>query len=190
MRTPPVVAQRLHNDCEAAALESLLAALGVHVSQLTLQREMPRSGPLDPVGSGPDRVWGDPSLGFVGRPDGGGAAGGFGVYEGPVRRVAARYGRHLADLTGAPAATLFAHLRAGRPVLAWIALSNGPYDTWVTPRGRRIHVNYGEHAIVVYRLAADDGVRVMNPLHGRRETWTRAAFVRAWHALGSRALGA
>src|SRR5581483_10402872 len=84
------VLQVLHNDCEATALSMLLAAAGVHVSQLRLQARLPRSGPLDPepvAGSALFR-WGDPERGFVGRPAGGGTEGGFGVYEPPIRALA------------------------------------------------------------------------------------------------------
>lgn len=83
-RRVPVVRQLLRNNCETAALSMLLAARGVNVHQLTLQRRHPRSGPLDPQRRGAGRlpIWGDPDRGFVGRANGGGTNGGFGVYQG------------------------------------------------------------------------------------------------------------
>jgi uncharacterized protein YvpB len=186
----PVVRQKLHNDCESAALEIVLAVVGHRVDQLRLQRELPRSGPLDPVGSGPDRVWGDPDAGFVGRPDGGGAAGGFGVYQRPVAAVARRHGVQMEDLTGRAPATIYARLLSGRPVLAWVGLSAGSYDQWRSPNGRPITVNYGEHAIALVGVASDGSVAVVNPLTGARETWSRERFESASRLLGRRALAA
>src|SRR5437016_1648562 len=96
------VRQVFHNDCEATALSMVLAAAGRRAGQLTLQAQLPQSGPLDPVavpGSSLFR-WGDPERGFVGRAAGGGTEGGFGVYEPPVRALAARHGVHLLDLRG------------------------------------------------------------------------------------------
>lgn len=131
----PVVRQFQRNACEAAALHILLATTGTRVSQRRLQSAFPRSGPLDPVGTGPEQTWGDPDRGYVGRPDGGGAAGGFGVYPGPVAATARGYGRRLDDLTGSASARIYARLRAGRAVIAWIGLSDGPYGTWRSPQG-------------------------------------------------------
>lgn len=186
----PVIAQALHNDCEAAALQGLLTTRGVRVDQLRLQAELPRNGPLDPTGSDGERVWGDPELGFVGRADGGGAAGGFGVYQGPIRTVAARHGQRLVDLSGRGPEALYQHLLAGHAVMAWIGLSDGPYGQWQSPAGRLVRVDYGEHAVVLNGIDEDGAVRIMNPLQGTQETWTRSRFESAWRLLGQRALGA
>lgn len=183
------VRQVLHNDCEATALSMLLAAAGVRVGQLELQARLPRSGPLDPepvAGSSLFR-WGDPERGFVGRPAGGGTEGGFGVYEPPVRAMAARYGERLIDLRGRNVAAVRSAVLAGHPVLAWIGLAAGPYLSWLTPSGREIRVNLDEHAVTV--VGAGPGyVLVNNPLTGRRERWSEALFSNRWRLLGRRAL--
>lgn len=185
----PVVKQAFRNNCETAALSMLLVAAGVRASQLELQRRLPRSGPLDPLPvAGGLPVWGDPDRGFVGRVAGGGTSGGFGVYPGPVRRLARRYGVALTDLSGAKPAVLFRRLLAGRPVLAWVGLSAGPYRSWRTPSGRRITVNFGEHTVVLTGLRGQR-VELNDPLSGTRASWTRAQFVRLWERLGRRALG-
>ena len=186
----PVVRQFERNACEAAALHILLASTGVRVSQQRLQASFPRSGPLDPAGSGPQRIWGDPDLGYVGRPGGGGVAGGFGVYPGPVAMTARRHGRRLDDLTGSPPARIYARLLAGQPVMAWIGLSDGPYGEWRSPQGKPIKANFGEHTIVLTGIKRNGDLRVINPLKGTRETWGRARFEAAWRLLGQRALGA
>ena len=186
----PLIAQRLRDDCEATALAMVLGYAGHPVGQLTLQRQLAQAEPLDPR-TAPDgsEIWGDPSLGFVGRADGGGPAGGFGVYQSPVRALARRRGLAMTDLTGARAGRVYAALLAGRPVLAWVGLSAGPYASWTSPAGRPIRVNYGEHAVVL--TGVDSGqVRVNDPLSGERLTWSKPEFGRMWAGLGHRALAA
>lgn len=184
----PVIRQAERNTCESAALSILPATAGVRVSQERLQRQLPRSGPLDPRGSGSERVWGDPELGYVGRGDGGGAAGGFGVYEGPVGAVAKRNGTALSDLTRASPRRIYRRLLDGRAVMAWVGLSEGPYDEWRSPRGRRVRVNFGEHTVVLAGVRRDGSLRVVNPLQGTAEIWSREKFTAMWSLLGRRAL--
>ncbi len=183
------VRQVLHNDCEATALSMLLSAAHVQVGQLELQQQLPRSGPLDPepvAGSALFR-WGDPERGFVGRPAGGGEEGGFGVYEPPIRALAARYGVHLVDLRGSSVAAVRAAVLAGHPVLAWVGLAPGPYLSWLAPSGREITVNLNEHAVVL--VGAGPGyVLVDNPLSGERERWSEQLFRTRWQLLARRAL--
>jgi uncharacterized protein YvpB len=184
----PVVAQALRNNCEAAALEILLASAGRRVDQLRIQRAFPTSGAVDPRGVGDGRVWGDPEQGYVGRPDGGGAAGGFGIYPAPVRATAARLGARLDDLSGAQPARVYARLLSGRAVMAWVGLSDGPYGSWRSPSGRRVRVNFGEHTVVLYGMRSDGAIEVSNPLEGTREVWSREKFETMWQLLGRRAL--
>jgi uncharacterized protein YvpB len=183
------VRQVLHNDCESTALSMLLAAAGVRAGQLRLQSRIPRSGPLDPeqvTGSTLFR-WGDPERGFVGRPAGGGSEGGFGVYEPPIRALAARYGVHLLDLHDRSITAVRSALLAGHPVLAWVGLASGPFLSWLTPSDRRITVNLNEHAVTL--VGAGPGyVLVNNPLTGRRERWSEELFSYRWKLLGRRAL--
>ena len=183
------VRQVLHNDCEATALSMLLAAAGVRAGQLELQERLPRSGPLDPepVAGSPLFRWGDPERGFVGRPAGGGTDGGFGVYEPPIRALAARYGVRLLDLHGRSIAAVRNAVLDGHPVLAWVGLAAGPYLSWLTPSGHRITVDLNEHAITL--VGAGPGyVLVNNPLTGLRERWSDELFSYRWKLLGRRAL--
>lgn len=184
----PLLQQRLRNNCESAALSILLASLGRPVDQLRIQRALRTSGPLDPAGSGATRVWGDPNLGFVGRADGGGTAGGFGVYPGPVRDVAARFGRQLRVVTGESILKLRSQLLAGRPAMLWIGLSAGPYGSWRSPQGRKVQVNFGEHTVVIYGVRRDGSFLVSNPLQGTREVWSASRLATLWQRLGRRAL--
>ena len=183
------VRQVLRNDCEATALSMLLTAAGVHAPQLQLQRELPIAKPLAPesIPGTQLRRWGDPELGFVGRADGRGA-GGFGVYEPPIRRLAIRHGVRVVDLHGRPFGAVRTLLLAGRPVLAWVGLAAGPYMSWLTPSGRKVTVNLNEHAILL--VGAGPGyVLVNDPLTGTRVRWSDALFSVRWRRLGDRALG-
>lgn len=183
------VRQVLHNDCEATALSMVLAADGIRAGQLELQRRLPRSGPLDPDTVPGSRLfrWGDPERGFVGRAAGGGTEGGFGVYDPPIRSLAARYGVHLVDLHGDTLTAVRRSVLAGHPVLAWVGLAPGPYLSWLTPSGDEITVNLNEHAIAL--VGAGPGyLLVNNPLTGRRERWSDELFSYRWKLLGQRAL--
>lgn len=184
----PVIKQKLRNNCEAAALQVLLQTADSKVPQLKLQEQLPRSGPLDPKGSGAGRIWGDPDSGYVGRPDGGGTAGGFGVYPGPVQRLAAKHGVELEDLTGRPARSIYAKLLTGRAVMVWVGLGDGPYSSWRSPSGRQITVNLNEHTVVLNGLDESDRLSVVNPLTGQAEVWSKEKFEAMWQLLGRRAL--
>lgn len=184
----PVVAQRLRDNCETAALQVLLATAGVRADQLALQRQLPRSGPLDPRAGSGGPVWGDPDAGYVGRADGTGSWGGFGVYPRPIVDLAARRGRRLRDLTGSPPSSLYRALLRGRAVMAWVGLDDGPYRDWVTPAGRAIRVNLNEHTVVLTGMRRDGSLQLVNVLRGTRETWSRARFEQAWGLLDRRAV--
>jgi uncharacterized protein YvpB len=183
----PIVKQALRNNCETAALSMLLATRGRRVDQLKLQRQLPRSGPLDPQPGAELDLWGDPDKGFVGRPEGGGTSGGYGVYADPVRALARRHAVKLVDLSGGSARASYARLLSGRPVMTWVGLSEGPYETWRTPNGKRITGNFGEQTVVLTGIRGG-AVAVNDPLSGRRLTWTRRQFEQMWQRLGRRAL--
>jgi uncharacterized protein YvpB len=184
----PLVRQALRDNCETASLSMILAFSGKAVGQIALQNEVAHSEPLDPtVAADGSEVWGDPSRGFVGRADGGGPAGGYGVYQRPIQALAGRHGVDLRDLTGAGPQAVYRALLSGHPVLAWVALSNGPFATWQTPAGRTVRANYGEHAIVLTGVGPRT-VSLNDPLSGRRLSWAKLDFERMWTALGNRAL--
>ena len=184
----PAVQQAQRNTCESAALEILVATTGRRIDQRRIQRAFPVSGPLDPQGSESDWIWGDPDEGYVGRPDGGGVAGGFGIYPGPVRATAARFGVRLDDLSGASPDSVYRRLLGGRAVMAWVGLSDGPFEEWRSPSGDPVRVNLGEHTIVLNGIRADGSLLVSNPLEGTREVWSRSQFEAQWESLGRRAL--
>lgn len=184
----PIVKQAYRNNCETAALQMLLAGKGKRADQRRLQRQLPRSRPLDPSGNGtPSMVWGDPDRGFVGRPDGGGVAGGYGVYPGPISALAARSAVKARRFRGTTSRQIYKQLLSGRAVMVWVGLSDGPFQTWRTSQGQRLTGNFGEHTVVLTALRGDR-LGVNDPLDGKRKTWTRSQFELMFKRLGRRAV--
>lgn len=186
----PVLKQRYRNNCETASLAAVMAVQKERISQAQLQTDLARSGPVDPKETPDGRVWGDPDKGFVGRVAGGGVAGGFGVYPQPIAKLARLNGVVLKNMTGVRPTEIYARVRSGRPVMTWIGLSDGPYGEWLSPEGKAIRVNWGEHVVVLSGISQAGALRVMNPLKGTVETWDQATFESKWALLGERALGA
>jgi uncharacterized protein YvpB len=186
----PVVQQALPNNCETAALEVLLSTVGLETDQLELQAQVRRDGPLDPVGAAPGQTWGDPEIGYVGRADGTGPAGGFGVYQRPIAELAEQHGVQLDDLTGASTQDIYDRVLAGRAVMIWVGLDDGPYGEWISPAGRPVRVNFNEHTVVLTGVRSDGELDVVNVLEGTTETWSRALFEQRFERLGRRALAA
>ena len=183
----PITKQIYRNNCETAALSMLLASIGVEKDQVQLQDEIARAEPLDPKTTADgEMVWGDPTQGFVGRPPGGGPAGGFGVFEQPVMELASRWAEPV-NLTEKPAEAIYRRLQRGHAVMTWIGLSDGPYETWQTPEGREVTVNFGEHTVVLTGIKGDQ-LFVNDPLDGLTKTWTKAEFEAKWALLGRRAI--
>ena len=183
----PIFQQAFQNNCETAALSMLLDSVGVEQDQLDLQDQIVKADPLDPeTNAEGQRIWGDPNQGFVGRVDGGGPAGGFGAFQGPVAELASRWAEPI-DLTERPASEIYDRLLAGQAVMVWIGLSDGPYATWLTPGGEEVTVNYGEHTVVLTGLDGDR-VYVNDPIDGQKKVWSRAEFEAKWALLDRRAL--
>ena len=183
----PIVKQAFPNSCETAALSMLLATRKADIDQRALQRRLPEASPLDPNRAAHGgRIWGDPQEGFVGRVQGGGTAGGYGVYERPIMRLASHWTRPV-DLSGRPAQAIYDRLLGGHAVMVWIGLSNGPYETWRTPEGGLVRANFGEHTVLLTGVQGDQ-VLVNDPIDGRRKSWSKQAFEEMWRRLGRRAV--
>lgn len=182
----PIVQQAYRNNCETAALSMLLATVGIDQDQLRLQELIAKAEPLDPAGDGEQMIWGDPNEGFVGRVDGGGPAGGFGVFDQPIAALAGRWSEPL-NLTAERPAAIYRRLLAGHAVMVWIGLSDGPYQTWRSPTGDEVTVNFGEHTVVLTGIEGDR-LFVNDPIDGLRKTWSKPEFEAMWELLDRRAV--
>ena len=182
----PIVQQAYRNNCETAALSMLLATVGVEQDQLDLQELVAKAEPLDPVGDGEEMIWGDPNEGYVGRAEGGGPAGGFGVFDQPIAALAGRWSEPV-NLTGERPQEIYRRLLAGHAVMVWIGLSDGPYQTWRSPAGDDVTVNFGEHTVVLTGIEGDQ-LFVNDPIDGLRKTWSKADFEAMWELLDRRAV--
>src|SRR5215470_7032966 len=162
--------QEYELSCEAASLRMALAHEGIATTDAAI---------LDIVGidrrpaffeNGALR-WGDPFTTFVGDPNGSEVAlTGYGTYYPTIARAAAALGGSvLASGQGIPAATVYAAVLQGHPVVAWVTYQ------WVTPTrfdytafdSRTVpFAGPVEHAVTV--VGVDEGsVLINNPWSGQ-----------------------
>lgn len=186
----------LPNGCEVTSLSMLLTAVGHPVDKLTLAALQPTNsaqpifGPHGHLFSDIVR-WGDPNDSFVGAVAGYGHGVGYGIYHGPLTRLADRLlpGRTV-DLSGRPFNDVLAQVANGTPVVAWVTSQFKPTDDWVTWAGPHgpVHATQYEHAVLLVGFD-DKSVYVNNPLtNSAGQRINRASFSNAWTQLGRQAL--
>ncbi|HWH15047.1 MAG TPA: C39 family peptidase, partial [Miltoncostaeaceae bacterium] len=178
--TVPVIRQVFRNNCETAALSM---ALRGRVGQERLQRLLPLEEPLDPVQGPAGLVWGDPERGFVGRVEGGG----YGVFEGPLARLAQRFDPGAHALRGGGFEKVLARVREGRPVVVWTTLGPSAPRRWTTRTGAVVLADQAHHTVVLTGIDAE-GVRIADPWTGTTTTATVGAIEEGWRTLGRRAV--
>jgi len=181
----------LFNGCEATSLAMLLAHLGEPQDKLQVAAQMPRDlTPQQVDANGRVRTWGNPNVGFVG--DVTGVQPGYGIYHGPLLRLANKLSRRMfVDLTGTSFTTLQHAITENRPVVVWVTspfqLTN-EWVTWQTPDGQTIRATYREHAVLLVGYDPHY-VYVNNPLTGEQaQRVERAAFLTSWEQLGKQAV--
>lgn len=176
----PVIRQAYRNNCETAALSM---ALRGRVNQRRLQRLLRIDTPLDPLEGPEGRIWGDPSRGFVGRA----AGGGFGVYEGPLAELGARFDSGTEAVRVQSFDEVIRLVRDGRPVVLWAALGSSSPINWRTVQGKVIEADLAEHTVVLAGLNGR-GVVVHDPWTGRVTVESESALAARWRVLGRRAV--
>lgn len=177
----PVYLQQHALSCEIAALRMALAFKGTQLSEETILTQVgidttPHSGD----------IWGNPYNAFVGNVDGRQMADGYGVYWGPIARVAKLY-RNASEFQGWNITQLTQALSEGNPVVIW-TYSNGGWPTsWNTPDGQNIFAYRDEHAVtaVGYVGPANNPSQIVinDPLYGQ-VYWQRAYFDKKWESFG------
>ena len=181
----PFLRQEHALSCEVAALRMALAYRGIAVTE----RELLDAVGVDPAPRrrAPDgtTTWGDPDVAFVGDVDGSTGRTGYGVYAGPIGKVAGQY-RKAKTLSNATPQALADAIAQGNPVVVCGFLGRGRLIPWQTLGGRMIPAIEGEHARVAmgYTGTQDEptGFFLMDPVYGE-QYWKLDAFLMNWGAL-------
>ncbi len=177
----PIMLQQHGLSCEIAALRMALSFRGVQVSEETLLAKVgvdntPHEGD----------VWGDPHVAFVGNVDGKQMVDGYGVYWGPIERVAKEY-REAEDFENWDAISLTKAISEGNPVVIWVYSSGGWPTSWKTPSGKTITGTRDEHAVTAVGYvgpASNPSQFIINdPLYGQ-VYWSRDLFEKKWASFG------
>lgn len=178
----PAYLQQHALSCEVASLRMALAYRGINETEEKL---------LDEVGYDPTphkgNVWGDPYKAFVGDVDGKQMTTGYGVYWGPIARVANNY-RKAKDFEGRKVSDLTKELSDGNPVVIWVYSSGGIPTKWYTPEGKEIYATSGEHAVTAVGFVGSENdpthIIVNDPLVGQ-VYWPRVLFDKKWATFGN-----
>ncbi|HVS04973.1 MAG TPA: C39 family peptidase [Candidatus Dormibacteraeota bacterium] len=187
----PVYKQLRNLDCETAALQMALGALGINYTQNQLIAMQPppdtRSPVMGRLANGQKVVvqWGNPYKNFVGNIDGADLIPtGYGIYYPPLLALVQSHGVPNAEGgEGWTAAKIYADLAAGHPVMAWTETGwDRPYVGYWTTFDEKIKIRYSliEHVVTLSGVSATQ-VRVNDPWHSGSQYWfSKAEFERSW----------
>jgi uncharacterized protein YvpB len=190
----PVYKQLRNLDCETAALQMALGALGISYTQNQLIAMQPQPDTRSPVmgpfvnGHKTVKQWGNPYKSFVGNIDGADLIPtGYGIYYPPLLALVQSHGVPNAEggegaNNGWTPARIYAELAAGHPVMAWTETGwDRPYvGTWTAWDGTPIRYSLIEHVVTLSGVSATQ-VRVNDPWHSGSQYWFgKADFERSW----------
>jgi uncharacterized protein YvpB len=187
----PLIRQHpeLPAGCEVTSLAMLLQYYGVNKSKTELAKEMPYDPtPISFNNDGSIKVWGNPNLGFVGKPDG--SARGFGIYHAGLISLMKAYVPTAIDLTRQPFDKLEKQVLSGIPVVVWTTIDFKDPAKWVqwdTTLGP-IRTTFMEHAVLMVGVD-EQYVYVNDPYSGRKQLkLDKESFLSTWEAMGRQAL--
>ena len=190
----PVYKQLRNLDCETAALQMALAALGYTYTQnqlIAMQPPPDTRAPVMGTVSGHKAVlqWGNPYKNFVGNIDGADLIPtGYGIYYPPLLALVQAHGLPNAEggegvANGWTASRIYAELAAGHPVMAWTETGWGhPYVGYWTTFDEKIKIRYSliEHVVTLSGVSPTQ-VRVNDPWHSGSQYWfSKAEFEASW----------
>ena len=127
-------------------------------------------------------IWGNPYEHFVGNVNGNQMRDGYGVYWGPIERVAKIFEGAQAFQNG-NISLLTSNIQKGNPVIIWVYSKSGAPTHWKTPSGQDIFAVAGEHTVVVvgYVGPADNPTElIVNDSLVGQDYWPRALFDHKW----------
>lgn len=185
----PVYKQTMNLDCETAALQMGLSAMGHSYSQQQLfayQQTDTRPPVMSRLANGQKIVvqWGDPYTNFVGDVNGADLIPtGFGIYYPVILSIARSHGAPNAyGREGFTPAEIYGALAAGHPVVAWTETGwERPYvGYWTAWDGKKIKYSLVEHAVTLSGVSATQ-VRVNDPWKSGSQYWfSKGEFERSW----------
>jgi uncharacterized protein YvpB len=193
----PVYRQVMNLDCETAALQMGLAALGHYYTQnaLFLPQDPDNTKPV----MGPNKTviqWGNPYVRFVGDVNGSDLAPtGYGVYWPVILSIAQSHGAPSSlGREGFSPADVYAAVSNGHPVLVWVetgwenATAAGYRGVWTAWDGNRISYSLIEHVVTLSGVSPTQ-VRVNDPWKSGSQYWYgKAAFEASWRDFNNMAV--
>jgi uncharacterized protein YvpB len=198
----PVNKQTMALDCETAALQMGLAALGHNYSQEALFAFEPqdkRAPILDPNNKKRVIQWGNPYTSFVGNVNGSDLGPtGYGIYYPVILSIAQSHGAPgSTGGEGITAAQVYAALAKGHPVLVWVETGwenaraagyTGVWTSWPDTGSKRISYSLIEHVVTLSGVSATQ-VRVNDPWKSGSQYWfSKAAFEASWSDFNNMAI--
>lgn len=178
----PAYLQKYSLSCELASLRMVLAFYQIKVSEDDLIAKVG----FDPTAH-QGNIWGNPHQAFVGDIKGRQMTTGYGVYWGPIARVANTY-RPARAFSGWTISQLTREIANRHPVIIWAYSKGGLPVTWKTPDGQTIQAVTGEHTVVVVGFvgAADNPTHlIVNDSLIGQAYWDRSLFTKKWSSLGN-----
>jgi uncharacterized protein YvpB len=190
----PVHAQTMNLDCETAALQMGLEALGHYYSQsalFALEPQDTRAPVLDPNNRKRVLQWGNPYTSFVGNVNGSDLGPtGYGIYYPVILSIARSHGAPSSTGgEGVSAAQVYAALAKGRPVLVWVETGwenaraagyTGVWTSWPDTGSKKVSYSLIEHVVTLSGASATQ-VRVNDPWKSGSQYWfSKAAFEASW----------
>jgi len=173
----PAYLQQHTLSCEVASLRMALAYKGVVKSEDELLNLVGFDNTPHIGGT-----WGNPYEHFVGNVNGNQMRDGYGVYWGPIERVAKMFGNAQA-FQNQNIQFLTDQVSKGNPVIIWVYSSSGAPTHWKTPSGVNVFAVAGEHTVVVSGFVGPANnptqVIVNDSLVGQ-VYWSRAVFDHKW----------
>ncbi|HKC04847.1 MAG TPA: C39 family peptidase [Patescibacteria group bacterium] len=173
----PAYLQQHTLSCEVSSLRMALAYKGVNKTEDELLSLVGYDNTPHVGGT-----WGNPYEHFVGNVNGNQMRDGYGVYWGPIERVAKMYGGAQAFQNG-DIKLLTSNILKGNPVIIWVYSSSGAPTHWKTPSGLDIFAVAGEHTVVVvgYVGPADNPTQIIvNDSLSGQVYWSRDKFNQRW----------
>lgn len=173
----PAYLQQHTLSCEVASLRMALAYKGVvktedELLNLVGYDNTPHIG----------NTWGNPYEHFVGNVNGNQMRDGYGVYWGPIERVAKMFGNAMAFQNG-DINLITSNIQKGNPVIIWVYSESGAPTHWKTPGGVDIFAVAGEHTVVVSGFvgpASNPTQIIVNDSLVGQVYWSRALFDHKW----------